>query len=49
MNNNLIKLKSKKKFEAKDKKKYKVKAMNNSVVYDQEVESQLAYLYYLIL
>ncbi len=42
-------LKPEKKFEAGNNKKYKVKSIVNSTVYDKEAESQLSSLYYLVL
>lgn len=37
------------KFEARDNKEYKVKAIINSAVYNQEINGQISGLYYLIL
>ncbi len=47
--NNDILPESEKKFEAGDKKKYKVKAIINNVVYNKEGNNQTPGFYYLIL
>ena len=48
MNSNFL-LKLKKKFKVKNNKKYKVKAIVDSVVYNHKANNQISNLYYLIL
>ncbi len=49
MDNTLLELEKDIEFKAKDNKKYKIKAIIDSVVYGQQVNNQILSLYYLIL
>ncbi len=47
--NNIALLEPEKEFEARDNKKYKVKAIINSAVYGKEANNQILGLYYFVL
>ncbi len=46
-NNTLSKLKQE--FKVRNNKKYKIKVISNSIIFDKEVKSQLLSFYYLVL